>query len=45
MIDYKKRFVEVDEILKKLPIEEFNKIPKNLIRIIRENNTIKEEKE
>ena len=40
MIDYKKRFVEVDEILKKLPIEEFNKIPKNLIRIIRANKDL-----
>lgn len=37
MIDYKKRFVEVDEILKNLPEEEFNKIPSNLIKLIREN--------
>lgn len=37
MIDYKKRFVEVDEILKKLPEKEFNKIPNDLIRVIREN--------
>lgn len=37
MIDYEKRFVEVDEILKNLPQEEFNKIPNDLIRIIREN--------
>lgn len=37
MIDYKKRFVEVDEILKNLPQEEFNKIPSCLIRLIKEN--------
>lgn len=37
MIDYKKRFVEVDEILKNLPQEEFNKIPSYLITLIREN--------
>ena len=37
MIDYKKRFVEVDEILKNLPQEEFNKIPSYLIRLIKEN--------
>ena len=30
MIDYKKRFVEVDEIIKNMPKEDFNKIPNDL---------------
>ena len=37
MIDYKRRFVEVDEIIKNMPKEEFNKIPNELISIIRKN--------
>lgn len=37
MIDYGKRFVEVDEIIKNMSKEEFNKIPKDLISIIRKN--------
>ncbi len=37
MTDYKKRFVEVYEILKSLPEKEFNKIPDDLINLIRKN--------
>jgi len=37
MIDYKKRLVEVDEILKYLPKKDFDKIPKDLLKLIREN--------
>ena len=37
MIDYKKRFVEVDEIIKHLPKEEFSKIPSDLIDLIGKN--------
>lgn len=37
MIDYKKRFVEVDEIIKNMPKEDFDKIPNDLIGIIRKN--------
>lgn len=37
MIDYKKRFVEIDEIIKNMPKEEFDKIPNDLISIIRKN--------
>ena len=37
MIDYKKRFVEVDEIIKYLPKKELSKIPKDLIDLIRKN--------
>ena len=37
MIDYKKRFVEVDEIIKNMPKEDFNKIPNDLISIIKKN--------
>lgn len=37
MNNYKKRFVEVDEILKNLPKQEFDKIPKDIINIIRNN--------
>lgn len=37
MIDYKRRFVEVDEILKYLPKKDFEKIPNELIRLIRNN--------
>ena len=40
MIDYKKRFVEVDVILKNLPEKDFNKIPNDLIRLIRENKDL-----
>lgn len=35
--DLSKRLTEVNEILKYLPKEEFNKIPKNVIQNIREN--------
>ena len=37
MIDYTKRFVEVDEIVKHLPKREFSKIPNDLIDLIRKN--------
>lgn len=37
MIDYKKKFVEVDEIIKYLPKKELSKIPKDLIDLIRKN--------
>jgi len=37
MIDYKRRFVEVDEIIKNMPKKDFDKIPNDLIRIIRKN--------
>ena len=37
MVDYKKRLVEVDEILNHLSEEEYNKIPKELIQAIKEN--------
>lgn len=37
MIDYKKRFVEVDEIIKYLPNEVFNKIPNDVLCLIRKN--------
>ena len=37
MIDYKKRFVEVDEIIKNMPKEDFDRIPNDLISIIRKN--------
>ena len=35
MIDYKKRFVEVDEILKYLTKKDFDKIPVDVINLIR----------
>ena len=41
MIDYKKRFVEVDEIIKYLPKEESSKIPNDLLDLIRENKDSK----
>ena len=41
MIYYNKRFVEVDEIIKNMPREEFNKIPKDLISIIKKNKDAK----
>lgn len=41
MIDYKKRFVEVDEIIKYLPKKEFSKIPSNLIDLIGKNKDSK----
>ena len=41
MIDYKKRFVEVDEIIKYLPKKELSKIPKDLIDLIRKNKDSK----
>lgn len=37
MTDYKRRFVEVYEILKNLPEKEFNKIPGDLINLIKIN--------
>ena len=37
MIDYKKRFVEVDEILKYLSKKDFSKIPNELLNLIKEN--------
>ena len=37
MIDYEKRFVEVDEIIKNMPKEEIEKIPNDLISVIRKN--------
>ncbi len=37
MVDYKKRLVEVDEILNHLSEEDYNKIPKELIQAIKEN--------
>ena len=41
MIDYKKRFVEVDEIIKYLPKKESSKIPSNLIDLIEKNKDSK----
>lgn len=41
MIDYKKRFVEVDEIIKYLPKKDLIKIPNDLIDLIRENKDSK----
>ena len=35
MIDYGKRFVEVDEVLKHLSISDYNKIPLDLIKLIK----------
>lgn len=37
MIDYKKRLVEVDEILSCLPKDEYEKIPKDIIESIKDN--------
>lgn len=37
MIDYKKRFVEVDEILKYLSKKDFCKVPDDLLDLIRKN--------
>lgn len=37
MIDYKKRLVEVDEVLNHLSKEDYNKIPQKLIQAIKEN--------
>ena len=37
MIDYSKRLVEVDEILKYLSEEDYNKIPKSIIEAIKQN--------
>ena len=36
MVDYSKRLVEVDEVLKYLSEEDYNKIPKNIIEVIRQ---------
>lgn len=36
-MNYGKSFVEVDEILKYLSQDDFNKIPEDVIKIIREN--------
>ncbi len=41
MIDYKKRFVEVDEIIKYLPKKDLSKIPNDLIHLIRKNKDSK----
>ena len=41
MIDYKKRFVEVDEIIKYLLKKDLSKIPKDLIHLIRKNKDSK----
>ena len=40
MNDYKKRFVEVDEILSHMPQKEFDKIPKEIISLIRKNKDL-----
>ena len=37
MIDYAKRFVEVNEVLKHLSKEDFEKIPKDIIQLIEDN--------
>ena len=37
MIDFSKRFVEVDEILKHLSEADYNKIPTNVINYIKSN--------
>lgn len=37
MVDYKKRFVEVDEILDYLGIEDYEKIPQEIIKVIKQN--------
>ena len=37
MVDYNKRLVEVDEILNYLSIEDYEKIPKDVIEIIKKN--------
>ena len=41
MINYKKRFVEVDEIIKYLPKKDLSKIPNDLIHLIRKNKDSK----
>lgn len=40
MNDYGKRFVEVDEILNRMSQKDFNKIPREIINLIRENKDI-----
>ena len=40
MIDYKKRFVEVDEVIKSMSKEDFDKIPHDLISLIRKNKDL-----
>ena len=40
MNDYGKRFVEVDEILNRIPQKDFNKIPREIINLIRENKDV-----
>ena len=37
MVDYAKRLVEVDEILNYLPINDYNKIPVDIINVIEDN--------
>lgn len=37
MVDYKKRFVEVDEILDYLGMEDYEKIPQEIIKVIKQN--------
>jgi len=41
MVDYKKRLVEVDEILSYLEDEDYNKIPEEIKQIIKENKDSK----
>lgn len=40
MNNYGKRFVEVDEILNRMSQKDFNKIPREIINLIRENKDI-----
>lgn len=40
MIEYNKRLVEVDEILNHLSIEDYNRIPKEYIILIKQNKDI-----
>ena len=40
MNDYGKRFVEVDEILNRITRKDFNKIPREIINLIRENKDV-----
>lgn len=41
--DYGKRFVEVDEILNRMPQKDFNKIPREIIKKFHILNEIKNE--
>lgn len=40
MNNYDKRFVEVDEILNRMSQKDFNKIPREIINLIRENKDV-----